>query len=429
MKKNIPACILAFLMLIALYSCKRHDTGPGIWNSGAIENYQVTPINGGAIITYTVPKSDSLLYVMAEYKRNGKTFTEKASVYSNTLRVEGFNTEDEVTVKLYKVNRSEQRSAPVELKFKPLEGLVSLARDSLKMQTAFGGFAASWPNAFSTELGIRAMYIDSANELVTKDVYYSTAEHDDHTFRGFPAKETTFAIAFEDKWGNVSDTTYFKTTPFFEEMIAKPYARLVLPYDNESTLNSSYDISHIWDGVVNTSHNGWLTVNGSSGSSITIDIGQWVKLSRIVIHGYHINAPYTQVNIQKFELWGSDTIDYNRFSDKPYWLDQYSVSTGAIHDVADTVQVPAVTFENDWGYLGFFAITRYDLMNPPDQEAILQLAQNGMEYDMPLDAKPVRYVRLYVREVSNQEPPSVANYFSMGEITFYGDNTVPQHHQ
>jgi hypothetical protein len=416
-------------MLIALYSCKRHETGPAVWNSGPIESYQVTPINGGAVITYTIPRNDSLLYIMAEYERNGKTFTEKASVYSNSLTIEGFNTEDEVKVKLYKVNRAEQKSAPVEFAFKPLESLVSLAKDSLKMQTAFGGFAASWSNPYATELGVRTMYVDSTNKLVTKDVYYSTAKHDEHTFRGFDAKKTTFAIAFEDKWGNSSDTTYFTTTPFFEVAIKKPYARLVLPYDNSTTLNPTYDISHIWDGIVNTSHNGWLTQNGSSGSSITIDIGQWVKLSRIVIHGYHINSPYTQVNIQKFELWASDTIDYNKFSDKAYWLDEYSVRTGAIHEVPTDAQLPAVTFENTWQYLGFFAITRYDLMNPPDQEAILQLAQNGMEYDMPLDAKPVRYVRLYVREVSDQEPPSVANYFSMGEITFYGDNTVPQHHQ
>ena len=51
---------------------------------------------------------------------------------------------------------------------------------------------------------------------------------------------------------------------------------------------------------------------------------------------------------------------------------------------------------------------------------------SGAEYEMPIDAKPVRYVRIFAREVAGNMPPPSNNYFSMGEITFYGDNTVPQ---
>ena len=65
-------------------------------------------------------------------------------------------------------------------------------------------------------------------------------------------------------------------------------------------------------------------------------------------------------------------------------------------------------------------------MVPPDNQAVLNLGANGTEYTVPIGAKPVRYIRIFAREVAGIGPPSSNNYFSMGEISFYGDNTVPQ---
>lgn len=429
MKMRIHHFIWIALAIISLWGC-RHDKDKisGVWNAGPLKGYSVKPINGGAVISYQVPKDEDLLYVMAEYVRNGKTFTEKSSVYGNTLTIEGFNTTNKVKVKLYKVNKKGQKSAPVEAEFTPLESLIKIAQDSLTVEPGFGGVVASWANPAKTPLGIRLIYKNDDNELVTKDVYYSTLEREEHVFRGFESKETTFGISFEDKWGNISDTTYYTLKPFFEVMIPKPYGdmRASIPYDNATDLSANYSFPHIWNNIVNTSHEGWLTKPGSSGASITIDLKQVVKVSRIVIHGYHHNSPYGQVNIQKFELWGTKKIDNEKLKDSDYWLDEYSVRNSQIHEVPNTYVLPSVTFENVWQYLGFFSITRYDLMSPPDQQAILNLSANGMEYDMPLNAKPVRYIRLFVRQVSDQMPLPGNNYFSMGEITVYGDNTVPQ---
>lgn len=128
-------------------------------------------------------------------------------------------------------------------------------------------------------------------------------------------------------------------------------------------------------------------------------------------------------------MWGTDTIYIDKLKDKDYWLDEYSVRNDAIHGVSNTYQLPAKTFENVWQYLGFYSIPRYDQEVPPDNQAILNLAANGWQMIMPLDDKPVRYVRIYAREVVGTMPPPANNYFSLGEITFYGDNTVPQHAQ
>ena len=435
MRKNIYF-IMSVFALSVFFGCKPEKDRPsgGTWDSEPLKGYKVTPINGGATITYDIPRDPDILYVMAEYERNGKVFTEKSSVYKNSLTIEGFNTTDNVQVKLYKVNKQEQRSEPLEVEFVPLESLVKIAHNSLTMVPGFGGVIATWKNPKTTELGVRVMYKDETknNELETKEVYFSSLDSDRHSFRGFESKQTTFGLTFEDKWGNISDTTWFTTTPFFETMISKPYVdyRASIPYDNTTTINTAaaHQFYTLYDNIVNTSGHGWLTKSGSSGLSITFDMKQVVKLSRIVIHGYHINSVYGQVNITQWEAWGVKKIDFDKLADRPYWLDEYSVRNGNLTGagVGTATALPSTTFKDDWEYLGWHAIPRYDRLVPPDNAAVLALAANGTEYEIPIDAKPVRYVRIFAREVASLMPPPTSNYFSMGEITFYGDNTVPQ---
>src|SRR5690606_35059378 len=153
------------------------------WNPGPLEQYEVTPINGGATISYTIPRDADILYVMAEYERNGKIFTEKSSIHKNSLTIEGFNTTDEVKATLYKVNKQEQRSEPLEITFTPLESLISIAQNSLEMVPGFGGIVASWSNPASTEFGVRLM-TEENNELETKDMYFSSNKDERRSYRG-----------------------------------------------------------------------------------------------------------------------------------------------------------------------------------------------------------------------------------------------------
>ncbi len=426
MKRIYYICLLALIGI--LYTCEDVQMGPkdpGVpWEMGPITEYSINPINGGAEITYSIPDNPEIMYVMAEYERNGKIFTEKTSVHTNMLTIEGFHRVNRVKATLYMVNRFEQRSKPLVVEFEPLESLIDITFRSLDWMICFGGIIASWENPNANELGVRVMTYDDSlhHDLVTREMYYTQIEKERHSFRGYDPVETLFGIAFEDKWGNISDTLQFTATPFFETMIEKPYAdyRANIPYDNTSDLNTTnYHISKLWDNIVNTSYNGWLTKAGSSGLSITFDMRQRVKLSRIVHHAYHRNSAYGQVNITEMEIWGTDKIDYDKLSDKDYWLDSLSVATGHITGVNPTTILPERTFKDDWQYLGYHAVPIYSAS--ADQQA---LAQNGAEYEMPIDAQPVRYIRIFVRAIALGMRSD--NYFSMGEITFFGDNTIPQ---
>jgi hypothetical protein len=345
-------------------------------------------------------------------------------VHTNSISIEGFHRSGKVKARLYKVNRREERSAPIEFEFEPLESLIDIALNSWNFLPAFGGIIATWHNPYMTELGVRLMKEDEEedNQLVTTEMYFSVTENEQHSFRGYDAVEANFAVVFEDKWGNISDTIKFTTTPLFETLIKKPYAdfRSTIPYDNISNYTNR-NTGMLWDNVVNTSSHGWLTAAGNSGLSITFDMLQIVKLSRIVIHGYHVNSPYTQANITEYEAWGIDEIDYDKLNDRAYWLDSLSVAEGRISGVPSGTQLPERTFKDDWQYLGYYSIPIYT-----ETTQIQALARDGAEYEMPLDAKPVRYIRFFVRAIAMAKPPPATNYFSMSEITFYGDNTVVQ---
>ena len=431
MKINSFVLILVVSLLPPfLLGCGEEDNNlrtMGEWDSKPIENYQVTPIYGGAKISYTVPNEKGLLYVMAEYERNGKVFTEKSSIHSNELVIEGFHNVDHVKATLYKVNDREQKSKPLHIEFEPKEYIINIAQRSLKLLTSFGGIVGEWNNPMKTALGVRLMIPDSLDnkKFVTTEIFYSTDEAGRYPFRGLKPVLTTFALLIEDKWGNSSDTIYFTTTPYFETMIPKPYAdfRASIPYDNASTLNEQarFAFSNLWDNKVNQSAHGWLTNPGASGLSVTIDLKQRVKLSRMITHAYHINAPFSgNVHPTTIEVWGTDKIDYDKLLDRPYWLDEWSVRRGYIKEVDVTTPMPERTFKDDWVYLGLHRTER-----PADKTLERQMAVTGFQYELPLDAGPGRYGRIFAREVDTSAPRADC-YFAFGELTFYGDNTIPQ---
>lgn len=419
------------LLLIAFYIASCNDINEGQmkpWTPGPLEEFTVTPINGGATITYTIPNDPDILYVMAEYKRNGVLFTEKSSVHNNSLTIEGFHGERNVQASLYKVNKHEQKSEPVVVEFEPLESVIDIVQKSLEIRPDFGGIIAVWENPLATELGIRLMLEDSldVDQLTTKTMIYSSLKDGHHAFRGFESVETLFAIAIEDKWGNVSDTISLVTTPYYEKLIEKPFVdiRSIIPYDNRSNHSSAYLLEKIWDNIVNSSYNGYRSLAGSSGLSFTFDLQQVVKLSRIIHHGYHINNPYHYGNIHDMEIWGTSKLDYDKLSDLPYWLDEESVRQGAIDGIPRDYEMPERTFKDDWVYLGYHAIPRYDLTG--ENQAKLDIAANGATYNIDPDAGPVRYIRVFNRASGYAYPASPGIQYTIGELTFYGDNTVPQ---
>ena len=408
-----------------------------------IENYTVTPIYGGATVTYTVPSGRNILYVMAEYERNGKSYTVRSTVYNNYLTIEGFNTTEKVSATLYTVNHSEMKSDPLTVEFVPLEALVNLAKTSANVKDDWGGLLITWENIYETDFAIRLFARDSLNQWEEKGLTFSSMKSDKHNFRGLDAVETSFALTFEDKWGNTSDTLYYTGIPLNEIEVPKPWRdlRATIPYDNATELNASYAFTKLFDGAFGNNFR-YLTANGSTGSSMTFEFDRVVKLSRVAIWSNPegggrpvTDNVYGEVHLVEFEIWGTKALDLSKLTpeNRAYWLHPFSAAqqggvapwTGRFSNLTpeQIAEIPD-NFAKDWVYLGHFFVERLDLMGASEND-ILEKGIEGFHFDISIDCEPVKVIRFFPLATRDNSPPP-NNYWQIGELTFWGDDSVPQ---
>jgi len=375
----------------------------------------ITAIHGGATITYDIPEDRGILYVMAEYERNGKPFTERSSTFKNSITIEGFDTVDPVNVILYTVSRDQEiKSDPLKVQFVPLESPISLIVKSTVIEPTFGGILISWENNTKIEVGVRIM-LEEEGEMIEKEMFFSNLESERRPFRGLEPVETSFCFVFEDKWGNVSNPILYTGIPFFEKEVPKPWGDLrhTIPYDNV-TANGTNTFDKLWDGSLELTGR-YLNVSGSTGSSFTFDLKNVFKLSRFTLWYYHNNGASVSANCSEWEMWGTKTLDLVK--EHSYWLHPFSAAqTGQ--------QLPAHTFMDDWVYLG-----RYKAPDVFERglsaAAIVEIILGGFSYDIPLVCDPVRYIRFFPITTYGVTPPQ-NNYWMIGEMSFFGDDSVSQ---
>ena len=437
--KRLVKILMVLCCVCLLDACQEKQKEGG--KPEPIEDYTITPIHGGAVITYTIPSDRDILYVMVEYKRNGEIFTDIASVYDNYLTIEGFNSTDPVDAALYTVNHNKTRSEPKNIVFNPLESPLSLVYKTINVYANFGGITVEWKNMSRIELGVRLM-VEEDGEWIEKSMYFSSNLSERHAFRPFDNVETKFALTFEDKWGNVSETVHFVGTPLFEVEIEKPWTdvRAMIPYDNrsdEAPLYQLWDHSTAWDW----GQTYYRSNSGSAGSSFTIDIRKVVKLSRVAIwpialwDQYGWWGVYNFFHVSKFEMWGCKSLDISKLppANDKYWLHPFSAAqtgqtppwTGLFADLTpEQIQALPDCFAKDWEYLGFHEVRRLDLEGATPDD-IIQAGTIGHHFDIPVESGAVRFIRIFPIEVGNTIPPP-NNYWSIAEMSLFGDDTVPQ---
>ena len=441
--------LISVICFLAACDKMDRDRGPA---PAPLKECEVEPIHGGAVISYNIPKDGNVMYVMAEYERNGKIYTERSSIHYNWLTIEGFHTTDSVHVNLYTVSKKEVRSeSALSRSFVPLESPLSLAFKSLRMITGFGGIIAYWDNQTKTELGVRLMTdsIDrhSRKHWVEKKMYFSRIHPEKHSFRGFDTITYNFAICMTDKWGNISDTMVYTCKPYFERMTPKPFSRNVFNPSNASpppapivafdqntqSNNTNLSFTCLSDNVTRdpggSGANSWRTESRTDRqASFTLDFESSYKLSRMIMWPrmrWDITTPWEDVykvnNVLSFEIWGTDEpfADWP-LDDKGYWLCDFSFKDPQFN--SGGVQVSSPSFKDHWQYFGeLFEVPRYDLMGYSGDD-IVNLRNAGWEFDFDLELKPVRYIRFFVRS-TNQGSPTPGAFFQITELSFFGDNT------
>src|SRR5690606_13058664 len=200
MKKNkqnnrtISAYLMPLLMLVTLFvgACEESESPVEIISTdmtkpGVVTDVYVENLNGAAKITYKLPNSKNLLYVLARYSINDDHVREsKTSYYQDTILVEGFAREGEYEVSLYAVSRANVLSDPVVVKVQPKTPNYILINEGLEISPDFGGanFAGTNPDGAPVSVHLLA-FDETTSAFKERDPIYVSTKTIDVSIRGF----------------------------------------------------------------------------------------------------------------------------------------------------------------------------------------------------------------------------------------------------
>lgn len=391
--KNIFSLITGLCLFVFIFSCKDEvkDHNPLFGNGekpAPVSGVKVQNIEGGSIITYNLAADPSILYVQADYAVNDKVSRqEKSSYYSDTIRVNGFAKAGAYKVVLRTVGRNEMKSDPVEITVNPLTPPYLTIASSLKLNPDFGGINVSYANPKENEVGI-IVVTDSLNGYEYLDTKYVKDPAGNFSIRGLQQKEKTFGAYVRDRWGNVSDTVFVKTTPYKEvELDKSKMSALVLPGDMLACCGSSANVPLSNNGAGDWAFYGLPSERVPE--RITYDLGKTVKMSRFKLW-MRVNgiAEFANGTPKKFKIYGSNNPNPNGD------LDETWIQLGDVYELKKPSGLP------------------YGKRNAEDDAAKYE----GSEFVLPLPAQSIRYWRFVL--ISNY---AQGKGMEIAAFKFWGD--------
>lgn len=399
------------LALLCFSACEDLDTYNDIVSTdktqpGEITNVKVANYAGGALISYTLPKSPNLLYVLAEYKINDKVQRQtKSSYYTDTIRVDGFEKNAEYEVTLYAVTRAEVKSKAVVVKVHPETPSYLTSFGTINVQRDFGGANITVSNPNKQAIGVIVITDDSTSgKMLPIEQYYTEAGDINFSVRGFDTLEHRFGVYITDRWGNISDTVITTLKPIYETLVPKDrFSEYRLGSDSPlGATGLGWNTSHLWDNI--TTDPGWHTEagHGQPLQLCTFNMGTAVKLSRFKIwergEAYGNDYSYGHGNPKSWTLWGSNA--------------------AAPQDVELPVNSNPGDVVGDWTNLG-----NYDCPPPPSGNAPgqttavdLEAVNAGFEFNVSLSAPKVKFIRLAVKSTWGN-----TDFAHVMELSFWGD--------
>ncbi|TFF35476.1 DUF4959 domain-containing protein [Mucilaginibacter psychrotolerans] len=396
-------CYWALACMILMTACQKSDIyrEPDSADKSkpeTVTDVKVKNFNGGAVLSYKLPSSQDLLYVMAEYKINGKSGRQtKASYFLDTLIVDGFERSQEYTVTLRTVSRANVQSDPVTITVHPDTPYYQLIKKTLKVAADFGGINIKGYAPGKSTVSVNVVALDNdLNKYTIRDQHFGIQDTINYSVRGFDPSPTKFGVYVTDQFGNVSDTTLLTITPLFETMLDKTKFS-VYPSASDAYIGYGGILPYLWDGRTDEVGGAqpWQTTIGPVPKLMqcTFSVGRTYKLSHFMMYlrGYGYDNP------QSFTVYGSN-------ADNP----QDAVTPGG---------TPAGTVTGDWVNLG-----NYNVPNPPSglpigntNSADQAYLNNGVDFNVPFESPAVKHIRIVVTRTWFGQ-----NYTNIREVTLYG---------
>ena len=396
MKKTIIlfSCLI-FALVALVFSCSKSEDGDST-PPGKLTVNSITPTNGGGIISYDLPTDTDILYVTAVYTNaNGVEISRVSSKYNTSIEVSGLNQTTPISVQLYVIDESYNRSEVVEIEFTPLPSFIYLVQDSIEIIPDLGGVKISWDNIESKTVYVFLHIMNAGTEEVR--ILSSNNEEETRFVRGLESVEMTFSTRIEDFEGNTTTLEEKDTlTPLFEEEIDKsPWALVSGLSVNGNAWEG--ETTNFWDNVVDTAAASnddsyfiiWRDQNGGSLNwplDIVIDMNKNIKIHRLTLwqRAYWYGGPdgvayyFQEENMKAFELYTSNDAQ-------------------------------------EWTFLG-----AYDIGDPRDGEgnipsSSLEAAAAGHDFELEGVSEAFKYLKISITANYGSE-----TYVHGSEITLFG---------
>jgi hypothetical protein len=451
-----------FLFMVVIGGMMFSCSSPTDWSDpkddiapGPVSNVQIENINGGAIITYTLPGDNDVLGAKVTYSYSTESELMERYASDNSIELEGFGDTGTHEITIYAIDKSGNLSQGVTQTIQPLTPPIDLMRESIEATPAFGGFSLSWENKGGKDMGLSLYVPDTVipGEWLLFDTYYSNVRNDKVTFRPFDAVEQNFRIEMFDRWNNYSQPYETSLVPLAERQLPGRVSETEFIwnlYDDDNWLlrgeiHNNVNIS----GMVNKSfqrvHDGingrggddyWCPGNDGdpiewyvpgAGSSLipfplyfTIDMGRKALYSRFNIKSRLRNPNYSAALPCDFEIWGTNNPklttevgDGSREANMAYWTSWEAANgTDAWKNDGWTkiATCKLVVSSGESKYVANMALSETDIAN---------YTTNGFDFDTDEDiSEGFRYLRWVIKDTNTGQ-----KCLQLTEITFWGSYT------
>ena len=246
---TIGKALVCALLIIGCTEEKHSAYGSDGSPPGSVIINSVENRPGGAIIRFTPPTDQDLLYIKGAYNdENGISKQVIVSSVIDTLSIIGFGQSGEYNVDVTAVDTGDNESEAVTALISPSEAPIHAILESIEGAQDFGGINISYLNPTRAEVSLNMSIIDQQGNQVFKESFYTSQENSSYSFRGYDPIPTTFIIYVEDRWGNQTITKTLETTPLQDVFLDKGFFSIQPMPGDESFSEYGFSANQMWDG-------------------------------------------------------------------------------------------------------------------------------------------------------------------------------------
>jgi hypothetical protein len=401
LRNSVKIAATALLLCVA---CSEEFTGqfptdktspaPVTVNPDGVVNFP-----GGSTITYQLPDETDLLYVKAAYTLpDGIRQEFIVSSFSNSITVKGFGRGLALKVQLISVDRSRNESQPVEVEIHPEDSPIYDIISSIKVDESWGGFRLQWDNPMEEEIVVSVFRKNEAGVFENVENFYSSAATVLQSVRGQESVKTEYGISVKDSYNNSTDILTVSLTPWYEMLLDRSKF-IAIPKSSKFPISiyGTGNMSVMWDFVVNVVANTTLYFFDPNPNGyppyFAINLGVKAKLSRFR-YWSRSDYYYRLYSAKEIQIFGTNdpVVGNNPESEDSEWiLLNPEVFVSARPSGLEDTSIPASGED-------------------------LAYALEGEEWEIPLDAPAVQYIRF--KQLSNW---TGSTGLHCAEIRFWGD--------